>query len=78
MDVALALPSIMPGVNQVVVMSHSMVAIAAIIGAGGMGFIVVDPLGRTEVGRGILAGVGIALIAMMIDRVVQRANTMKS
>jgi glycine betaine/proline transport system permease protein len=59
-------------------MSLSMVVIAAIIGAGGMGFIVVDALGQTEVGRGILAGIGIALIAMMIDRVVQRANQMKS
>ena len=68
----------MAGVNQVVMMSLSMVATAAVIGAGGMGFIVVDALGQTEVGRGILAGVGIALVAMMIDRVVQRANRIKS
>ena len=73
-ELPLALPSIMAGVNQVVMMSLSMVVIAAIIGAGGMGFIVVDALGQTEVGRGILAGLGIALIAMMIDRVVQKAN----
>ena len=77
-ELPLALPSIMAGVNQVVMMSLSMVVIAAIIGAGGMGFIVVDALGQTEVGRGILAGIGIALIAMMIDRVVQKANQMKS
>ena len=77
-ELPLALPSIMAGVNQVVMMSLSMVVIAAIIGAGGMGFIVVDALGQTEVGRGLLAGIGIALIAMMIDRVVQKANRMKS
>ena len=77
-ELPLALPSIMAGVNQVVMMSLSMVVIAAIIGAGGMGFIVVDALGQTEVGRGILAGIGIALIAMMIDRVVQKANPVKS
>ena len=77
-ELPLALPSIMAGVNQVVMMSLSMVVIAAIIGAGGMGFIVVDALGQTQVGRGILAGIGIALIAMMIDRVVQRANQVKS
>ena len=77
-ELPLALPSIMAGVNQVVMMSLSMVVIAAIIGAGGMGFIVVDALGQTEVGRGMLAGIGIALIAMMIDRVVQKANRMKS
>ena len=57
-------------------LSLSMVVIAAIIGAGGMGFIVVDALARTQVGRGILAGIGIALIAMMIDRVVQKVNRM--
>ena len=68
----------MAGVNQVVMMSLSMVVIAAIIGAGGMGFIVVDALGQSEVGRGILAGIGIALIAMMIDRVVQKANQVRS
>ena len=69
----------MAGVNQVVVMMNlSIVASAAVIGAGGRGFIAVDPLGRTEVGRGTLAGIEIALIAMMIDRVVQRATRMKS
>ena len=77
-ELPLALPSIMAGVNQVVMMSLSMVVIAAIIGAGGMGFIVVDALGQSEVGRGILAGIGIALIAMMIDRVVQKANQVRS
>ena len=77
-ELPLALPSIMAGVNQVVMMSLSMVVIAAIIGAGGIGFIVVDALGQSEVGRGILAGIGIALIAMMIDRVVQKANQVKS
>ena len=77
-ELPLALPSIMAGVNQVVMMSLSMVVIAAIIGAGGMGFIVVDALGQTEVGRGILAGLGIALIAMIIDRLVQKANLIKS
>ena len=77
-ELPLALPSIMAGINQVVMMSLSMVVIAAIIGAGGMGFIVVDALGQTEIGRGILAGLGIALIAMMIDRVVQKANQVRS
>ena len=49
--------------------------IAALIGAGGMGFVVTEALENTETGRGILAGIGIALLAMMIDRVVQKANT---
>ncbi|SPH18276.1 Glycine betaine/proline betaine transport system permease protein ProW [Defluviimonas aquaemixtae] len=73
-ELPLALPSIMTGINQVVMMSLSMVVIAALIGAGGMGYIVTEALEKTETGRGVLAGIGIALLAMMIDRVVQKAN----
>lgn len=73
-ELPLATPSIMAGVNQVVMMSLSMAVIAAMIGAGGLGFIVVDALGQSQVGRGLLAGIAIALIAMVIDRIVQRAN----
>lgn len=73
-ELPLALPSIMAGVNQVVMMSLSMVVVAALIGAGGMGFIVTEALANTRIGAGVLAGIGIALLAMMIDRVVQKAN----
>jgi len=73
-ELPLALPSIMTGINQVIMMSLSMVVVAALIGAGGMGYIVTEALENTETGRGLLAGIGIALLAMMIDRVVQRAN----
>ena len=52
----------------------SMVVVAALIGAGGMGFIVTEALANTRTGAGILAGIGIALLAMMVDRVVQKAN----
>ncbi len=76
-ELPLALPSIMTGVNQVVMMSLSMVVIAALIGAGGMGYVVTEALENTETGRGVLAGIGIALLAMMIDRVVQRANRVR-
>lgn len=73
-ELPLALPSIMAGVNQVVMMSLSMVVIAAFIGGGGLGSIVVQALNNTEVGKGVVAGLAIALLAMMIDRVVQQAN----
>jgi len=76
-ELPLATPSIMAGVNQVVMMSLSMAVVAALIGAGGLGFVVVDALGQSEIGRGILAGIAIALIAMAIDRIVQRANTVE-
>jgi len=77
-ELPLALPSIMAGVNQVVMMSLSMVVVAGLIGAGGLGFIVTRALAEAKTGRGILAGIGIALIAMMIDRVVQKANQQKT
>lgn len=77
-ELPLALPSIMAGINQVIMMSLSMVVIAALIGAGGMGYIVTEALENTETGRGILAGAGIALLAMMIDKVVQRASNVQS
>ena len=64
----------MAGINQVVMMCLSMVVIAALIGAGGMGLIVVEALAHTKIGRGILAGLAIAFIAMIIDRVVQKAT----
>jgi glycine betaine/proline transport system permease protein len=73
-ELPLALPSIMAGVNQTVMLSLSMVVIAAFIGGGGLGSIVVQALNNTEVGKGVVAGLAIALLAMMIDRVVQKAN----
>jgi len=73
-ELPLALPTIMAGINQVVMMCLSMVVIAALIGAGGMGLIVVEALANTRIGRGILAGLAIAFIAMIIDRVVQKAS----
>ncbi len=76
-ELPLALPSVMAGINQVVMMSLSMVVVAALIGAGGMGYIVTEALENTETGRGVLAGLGIALLAMMIDRVVQKANKIR-
>ena len=71
-ELPLSLPSIMTGINQVVMMSLSMVVVAALIGAGGMGFIVTEALSNASTGRGILAGIGIALLAMMTDRLIQR------
>lgn len=76
-ELPLALPSIMAGVNQVVMMCLSMVVVSALIGAGGMGFIVTEALANAATGRGILAGIGIALLAMTIDRIVQRTSDPK-
>ena len=73
-EIPLAMKTIMAGVNQTLMLALSMVVIAALIGAGGMGLIVVEALANTRIGRGILAGLAIAFIAMIIDRVIQKAS----
>lgn len=70
-DLPLAAPSIMAGVNQTILMCLSMVVIASLIGAKGLGEDVLNALQYAAVGRGLLAGLAILLCAMIIDRIVQ-------
>lgn len=65
----LAMPSIMAGVNQVIMLSLSMVVIAGMVGAGGLGSDVVTSLNRVDVGLGFEAGTAVVVIAMILDRV---------
>ena len=67
----LALPSIMTGVNQTVMMSLSMTVTAAMIGAGGLGDNILYSIQRVDLKVGVDAGVGILLIAMILDRILQ-------
>ena len=67
----LAVPSIMAGVNQTVMMSLSMVVVAAMIGAGGLGSKILFSIQRIDLGVGIEAGLGILFIAMVLDRILQ-------
>jgi len=64
----LALPVIMTGINQTIMMALSMVVIAALIGAGGLGQQVLQSLQRLEVGRALEGGLAIVLMAIMLDR----------
>ena len=70
-ELPLAVPAIMTGINQTIMMSLSMVVVAALIGAGGLGYDVLFALQHVEAGKGILAGIAIALCAMILDRIVQ-------
>ena len=70
-QVPLALPTIMAGVNQTTMMALSMVVIASMIGAGGLGFQVLQGIQRLEVSRGLLAGLGIVFLAIIFDRIAQ-------
>ena len=63
-----ALPSIMLGINQCIMLSLSMVVIAAMIGAGGLGKPVLRSLSVVDIGMGFEAGLGVVIIAMILDR----------
>ncbi|BCR06900.1 glycine/betaine ABC transporter permease [Desulfuromonas versatilis] len=67
----LALPSVMAGLNQTIMMSLSMVVIAALIGAGGLGGPVVQGLNTLEIGLATIGGLSIVLLAMVLDRITQ-------
>ncbi|MGB5444267.1 MAG: proline/glycine betaine ABC transporter permease [Psychromonas sp.] len=70
-EIPLAMPNIMAGVNQTILMCLSMVVIASLIGAEGLGSDVLMALQFAAKGQGLLAGVAILLCAMIIDRIVQ-------
>ncbi|MBA7506650.1 Glycine betaine/choline transport system permease protein OusW [subsurface metagenome] len=65
----LAIPSIMVGINQTTMMALAMVVIASMIGARGLGLEVLLAINRIEVGRGFEAGLSIVLLAIIIDRI---------
>ena len=62
---------LMVGTNQVIMLSLNMVIIASMIGAGGLGYDVLIPLRRLDVGRGLEAGLAIVLLAIVLDRFSQ-------
>jgi glycine betaine/proline transport system permease protein len=64
----LAMPTIMAGVNQVIMLSLSMVVIAGMVGAGGLGGEVVASLNRINAGLGFEAGLAVVILAMYLDR----------
>ncbi|WP_328882779.1 ABC transporter permease/substrate binding protein [Streptomyces sp. NBC_00299] len=65
----LALPTIMAGINQVIMLSLSMVVIAGMVGTGGLGGAVNEAIGQLDIGFGFEAGVGIVVLAIYLDRV---------
>lgn len=65
----LAKPSIMVGINQTTMMALAMVVIGSMIGAKGLGMEVLLAIGRIEVGRGFEAGISIVFLAIIIDRI---------
>ena len=70
-QVPLAMPTILAGLNQTIMMALSMVVIAALIGAGGLGNPVVQGLNTLEIGLATIGGLAIVLLAMVLDRITQ-------
>ncbi len=67
----MSLPSLMLGVNQIIMMVLAMVVISGLVGGAGLGLEAVTGLARNETGRGIEAGIAIVLIAVVLDRITQ-------
>lgn len=68
-QIPLALPSIMAGVNQVIMLALSMVVIAGIVGSPGLGQQIYQALSQIDVGLGVEAGVSVVILAIFLDRV---------
>lgn len=66
-----AMPSIMAGVNQTIMLSLSMVVIASMIGAGGLGNYVLTGIQRLDVGGGFEGGLAVVILAVVLDRITQ-------
>ena len=71
-ELPLSLRSIMAGVNQVIMLSLSMVVIAGLVGAGGLGEPVVSGLQQLNIGLSFIGGIGIVILAIILDRVTRR------
>ncbi|MFF5758215.1 ABC transporter permease/substrate binding protein [Streptomyces longwoodensis] len=71
----LALPTIMAGVNQVIMLGLSMVVIAGMVGTGGLGGAVNEAIGQLDIGLGFEAGLGIVVLAIYLDRLTGALGT---
>jgi glycine betaine/proline transport system permease protein len=73
-----ALPSIMAGINQTIMLSLSMVVIASMIGAGGIGNTVLTGIQRLDVGTGFEGGLAVVILAVILDRITQSLGKERS
>ena len=67
----MAIPTIMAGINQTVMMALAMSTIAAMVGAGGLGLEVLRSMGQLEEGKAFIAGTAIVVMAIIFDRISQ-------
>ena len=67
----LAMPTILTGVNEVILLSLSMVVIASMVGARGLGSIVYQVIQQNDIAKGFESGLGIVILAIILDRITQ-------
>ncbi len=67
----LAMPTILAGINQVILLALSMVVIASMVGAKGLGSIVYQGIQQNDIAKGFESGVGIVILAIVLDRITQ-------
>lgn len=70
-ELPLALPTILAGVNQTIMMSLSMVVVSAMIAAGGLGEIVLKGITQLKIGLGFEGGIAVVILAIILDRITQ-------
>lgn len=70
-QIPLAIPNVLAGLNQTIMLALSMVVISAMIGAGGLGNIVLQGITQMKMGQGFEGGLAVVIIAMILDRVTQ-------
>jgi glycine betaine/proline transport system permease protein len=73
----LAMPTILAGINQVILLALSMVVIASMVGAKGLGSIVYQGIQQNDIAKGFESGLGIVVLAMILDRITQSIGTKK-
>jgi len=73
-QIPLAMPTIMAGINQTIMLSLSMVVIASMVGAPGLGTVVYRAVTQVAIGPGFEGGLSLVIVAMLLDRITQGAN----
>ncbi|WP_077324984.1 ABC transporter permease [Virgibacillus siamensis] len=73
-QIPLAMPTMMAGINQTIMLSLSMVVIASLVGAPGLGTVVYRAITQIQIGTGFEGGLALVILAMVLDRITQGAN----
>lgn len=74
-ELPLALPTILAGVNQTIMMALSMVVVSAMIAAGGLGEVVLKGITQLKIGLGFEGGIAVVILAVILDRITQSFGT---